>query len=67
MKYKGVTPTFKCAMQGVEGHTCSPERARWPEKGYWADVCLKAMEDWLSRLNAATRSPWSGMKREVKQ
>ncbi len=62
MKFKGVTPHFKCAMAGTSGHVCSDERARWPGNGYWSDVCQKAMDVWISNLNKKERNPWTGRK-----
>ena len=63
MKFKGVTPHFRCAMADKPGHVCSDERARWPEKGYWADVCQAAMDVFLSNLNRKERDPWTGRKK----
>jgi hypothetical protein len=64
MKFKGVTPWFKCAMAGVPGHQCSPERARWPS-GFWSDVCQTAMDTFEKRMIDQTRNPWTGRQKEV--
>ena len=62
MKFKGVTPEFRCAMSGALPHICSPDRARWPGSGYWSDVCQKAMDTWLTNLNKKERNSWTGRK-----
>jgi hypothetical protein len=64
MKFKGVTPHFRCAMADAKGHVCSNERARWPGNGYWADVCQKAMDTWLSNVAKTMRNPWTGKLKE---
>jgi hypothetical protein len=64
VKFKGVTPEFKCSLADVPGHVCSPERARWPASGFWSDVCQAAMDLWQTNMNANNRHPWTGRKKE---
>ena len=64
MKFKGVTPSFTCAMSGVPGHQCSPERARW-SSGFWSDVCQAAMDLFEKKMNATARNPWTGRTKEA--
>lgn len=59
MKFKGVTPSFSCSAKG-NGLECSPDRARWPSDGFWADVCVAHMQAWQSHMAKLLRHPWTG-------
>ena len=65
MKFKGVTPHFKCSMSVVSGHVCSPERGRWASNGFWSDVCQAAMDQWITNTLKEKLNPWTGRPKEA--